>query len=153
MLTTIEKSWMVGLVIAITCLCASAGERSETGIGLILGEPSGVNAQFFWSSRSAVDITAAWSFDDWFQVMGDYQVYDYILDAPREWKWTYGVGAYLALPDNESGTMGLRIPLGIKYHFPHSNIDVWVEAAPALQVAPDTKGLLQGGLGLTYWIK
>ncbi len=129
-----------------------AKDRQEAAIGLLLGEPSGINGQVFWSSRSAVDLTVAWSWSDWVQVIGDYQIYDYILDAPREWKWTYGLGAYLALPENEGGTFGVRVPVGVKYHWPHSYIDTWIELAPALQVAPDTEARLQAGIGITYWL-
>jgi hypothetical protein len=132
---------------------ALAGEKSETGLGIVIGEPSGLNGQFFWSSRSAIDVTAAWSWRDWLFTAVDYQRYDYIMDAPREWKWTYGVGGYLTFPESDDGTFGLRIPLGLRYHFPHSNIAVWGEFAPALEILPDTSPQLQAGIGITYWIQ
>ena len=132
---------------------AEAQERDEFGLGLMIGEPSGLNAQFFWGPKTAVDVTAAWSFNDWFMTMADFQIYDYIGDAPREWRWYYGLGGYLALPENEDGTLGIRVPLGIKYHFPHSYVDVWAEVAPALKLVPETEAAFQGGLGLTFWLK
>ncbi|MBI5059401.1 hypothetical protein HZB60_06435 [candidate division KSB1 bacterium] len=134
-------------------LYAADTDRKEFGAGIVLGEPSGLNGQWYWSNRSAVDVTIAWSWHDWFFTAADYQVYDYVLDAPREWRWYYGGGAYLTLPKNEDGTIGLRLPLGLKYHWPHSAIDTWVEVAPALQLAPDTQAELQGGLGFTFWLR
>ena len=133
-------------------LLAADKEPKEFGAGVVLGEPSGLNGQWYWSSRAAIDVTVAWSWRDWFFTSADYQVYDYLMDAPREWRWYYGGGAYLTLPENEDGTVGLRLPLGIKYHWPHSTIDTWVEVAPALQLAPDTEAELQGGIGLTFWL-
>lgn len=153
------KSKVLLLLIALTIggmnpvTAAALDDRNEFGMGLLLGEPSGINAQFFWTSKSALDFTGAWSWRDWFFVSADYQIYDYILDSPREWKWYYGLGAYLTIPENEDGTIGARIPLGVKYHFPHSPIDFWAEVAPALQIAPDTEPELQGGLGVTFWIR
>ena len=155
MLNVLRSATLIAsvLVLLFSVINVVAQERDEFGIGLIVGEPSGLNGQFFWGPHTAIDITAAWSFNDWFMTMADFQVYDYIGDAPREWRWYYGLGGYLALPENEDGTLGLRIPVGIKYHFPHSYIDVWAEVAPALELVPETEADFQGGLGLTFWLK
>jgi len=140
------------MLVALPAIAADPSERREFGIGLILGEPSGLQGQFFWSRRAAIDVTAAWSWNDWFMGMADFQVYDYFWDAPREWQWFYGLGTYLAVPENEDGTFGVRVPLGIRYHFPHSAIDAFAEVAPALQVLPDTEAEFFGGLGVTFWL-
>ena len=150
-----KYAWMIGLLM-VACWCngvAAAEEKSEFGLGLVLGEPSGLNGQFLWSERSAIDITAAWSWRDWFFTSADFQMYDYILDSPREWKWYWGGGAYLTLPKNDQGTFGVRVPLGIKYHIPHSPVDLWIEADPALQLIKSTEAELQGGFGVTFWLK
>lgn len=132
---------------------SSANDQNELGIGMVVGEPSGIHSQFFWSHCSAIELTAAWSWNDWLSVSSDFQMYDYVLDWPREWKWYYGLGAYLTFPENEDGTFGARIPLGIKYHFPHSIVDIWLEADPALELVPDTQAQFQCGLGVTFWLK
>jgi hypothetical protein len=141
------------LTLAGTVFAESLENRNDFGLGFVLGEPSGLNAQFYWSQRSAVDITAAWSFNDWLMIVGDFQVYNKIADSPPNWKWYYGLGAYLALPRNDNGTFGVRVPLGIRYRIPQSAVDVWGEIAPALRVVPDTAPELQGGLGVTFWLK
>lgn len=125
----------------------------EVGVGIVLGEPSGVLAQFFMTRKSVLDVTAAWSFDQWFMVAADYQTYNYIADAPPEWRWYYGVGGYAAFPENEDGIVGVRVPLGISYSFPRSFIDLWLEIDPALKLVPKTEAALQGGLGVTLWLK
>ncbi len=130
-----------------------ADEKSEIGVGIVLGEPTGLNAQFFWNRNSAIDLTAAWSLGDWFTVTGDFQIYNYLLDAPREWRWYYGLGSYMTFPDDEDLTLGVRIPVGIKYHFPYSAIDVWAEAAPGIELLEDTEAIIHGGIGLTFWLK
>lgn len=152
------KRYIICMVATLTLLTGSAmaqrlEQRNEFGLGFVIGEPSGINAQFFWSPRSAVDFTAAWSFNDWFMLIGDYQVYDYIADSPREWRWYYGGGAWVAFPENDDGTLGVRVPLGIRYRIPRSIVDLWVEIAPALELVPDTEPELQGGLGVTFWLR
>lgn len=150
---TVFCALLAGLILlpGTVGLAADGRANSEFGLGLVVGEPSGLNAQFFWGPKSAVDVTAAWSWNDWFMTTADFQVYDYIGDAPREWRWYYGLGGYLAVPEHD-GILGIRIPLGIKYHVPHSQIDVWAEVAPALQVIPGTEAEFHGGLGVTLWL-
>ncbi len=150
--------WLVGLASLAVFATSKPGfseEKNEIGLGLVLGRPSGVNAQFFWTKRSAVDFTAAWWFHDWFFAAADYQVYDYILDSPREWRWYYGGGAFMAtgLGKHRSGEFGLRIPLGIRYGFRHSPLEIWGEVAPGLRLIDRTEPELQGGIGLTFWIR
>jgi hypothetical protein len=128
-------------------------KRNEFGLGLILGEPSGLNTQFYWGPHQSVDVTAAWSLSDWFMAMGDFQFYNRIADSPANWKWYYGLGAYLAAPRNDDGTFGLRIPLGLTYRVPSSAVEIWGEVAPALRLVPDTAPELQGGIGVTFWLK
>ena len=130
-----------------------AADHNEIGLGIVLGEPTGLNAQFFWNRDSAIDITAAWSLGDWLTVAGDFQIYNYLMDAPREWRWYYGIGSYMTFPDDKDLTLGMRIPLGIKYHFPYSAIDIWAEAAPGIELLEDTEAIFHGGVGLTLWIK
>jgi len=151
---TVSWALLAGLILLpwAAGLAADGRANSEFGLGLVIGEPSGLNAQFFWGPKSAVDVTAAWSWNDWFMTTADFQVYDYIGDAPREWRWYYGLGGCLAVPEKDDGILGIRIPLGIKYHIPHSQVDLWAEVAPALQVIPDTEAEFHGGLGVTLWL-
>ncbi len=151
------KELVLLALLAATCLlpgrAAALSPGREVGIGIVLGEPSGVLAQFFMTRKTLLDVTAAWSFDDWFMVACDYQIYNYIADAPPEWRWYYGVGGYAAFPENDDGIIGVRVPLGISYSFPRSFIDVWLEVDPALKLAPKTEAAVQGGLGVTFWLK
>lgn len=132
------------LVLAGAALAQPLEDRNEFGLGIVLGEPSGINGQFYWGKHSAVDVTAAWSFHDWFMVTSDFQIYNKIADSPDNWQWYYGLGAYLALPENDDGTFGARVPLGIRYRIPRSVVDIWGEVAPGLRVVPDTEAEVQG---------
>jgi hypothetical protein len=127
--------------------------RNEIGLGLVLGEPSGINGQFYWDQRSSIGVTVAWSTRDWFFAAADYQRDEKLADSPPEWRWFWGAGAYIGAPAKERGLLGARIPLGLKYHIPQSPVDVWGEIVPALRIIPDTKPEIQGGIGVTFWIK
>lgn len=152
-----KKTWLlVPLIMAFASTSAfpqALDKRDEFGLGIVLGEPSGVNAQVYWTPHSTVGITAAWSVHDWLFVAADYQILNRLGDSPPEWRWFYGLGAYLGTPHNARGLIGGRIPLGIKYKIPSSIVDVWGELVPALRLVPDTQAEFQGGIGVTLWIK
>jgi len=131
-----------------------AKDRNGFGIGPVIGEPTGLNAQFFWDQSSAVDVGAAWSWDEWLLLSADFQMYDFFMDMPREWKWFYGGGVYMTLANDthKDNSFGVRVPLGMRYHFPYSIVDVWGEVDPGVELAPETKFAFQGGIGLTFWL-
>lgn len=68
----------------LTTSSALAKDRNQFGIGPFVGEPTGLNAQFFWDKSSAVDVGTAWSWDKWLLVSADFQMYDFFMDMPRE---------------------------------------------------------------------
>jgi hypothetical protein len=152
-----RQMWLliIGVLLVMTAnsWAATDQNRDEFGLGFIVGEPSGVNAQFYWGPKASVAVTAAWSLNDWFFLAGDYQIVNRLADSPPEWRWFYGIGAYMGAPEKERGLFGGRIPLGIKYRIPNSIVDIWGEVVPALQLVPDTEGRIQGGVGVTFWIK
>jgi hypothetical protein len=152
--------WMLlalvgGLLITSPLFAVMPLSTHDLGLGIVLGEPSGVNAQFFMTNRSTLDITAAWSFrhDGNLLVAADYQWYNNIADAPEEWSWYYGVGGYVGFPEHDEGILGVRIPLGIVYSIPRSIADVWLEVDPALKLIPETDGDFMGGIGITFWLR
>jgi hypothetical protein len=147
---------MIALFLAVYGIPGFAAIRQgEIGLGIVLGEPSGAVGQFFMTNNSLLDVTVAWSFREELNFMTavDYQIYNNIGDAPREWSWYYGAGGYFAFPKHHDGILGVRVPLGIAYSFPHSKVDAWVEVDPGLRLIPDTDADLMGGIGVTFWIK
>ncbi|MCC6477119.1 hypothetical protein IT157_08690 [bacterium] len=147
------KKMLVAMAMLILVSAAHAEKnRDEFGLGLVVGEPTGLNAQFFWDRAASVDVTAAWSWSEWLLLSADFQMYDYVMDMPREWKWYYGFGGYLSVDDDDDNRFGVRVPLGLRYSIPYTIMDVWAEAAPGMELAPDTKVSVQAGLGLTFWL-
>ena len=59
-----KKAWIVLTVICTVCLALPAHaivRSNDVGIGIVLGEPSGLVGQFFMSQNSLLDVTLAWS--------------------------------------------------------------------------------------------
>ena len=62
-----------------------------------------------------------------------------------------GGGALVRLRDDEDNQVGIRIPVGLSYMFDNAPIDIFAEIAPAIDIAPDVRGEVTGGIGIRFW--
>jgi hypothetical protein len=142
---------ILALVILAAALPAAAG---DTGLGIIIGEPTGLSLKH-WTGRSkAIDLAAAWSFEgeDALHLHGDllFHRYDWI-EVDGEGLPTYlGVGVRVKLVDDDE-LIGARFPIGVAYAFDRNRFDFFFELVPIMDLAPDTDFSLNAGLGLRFW--
>lgn len=130
---------------------AAFGAR-DFGIGVFIGQPSGIKAAFSLRESLHLNGGAAWALNDWLLVFADCQVEDYIGPWSLHWRWYYGLGAYAGIPETRDGVFGVRIPLGVSYHLPYTSFEIFGEVVPALRLIPDTKARFQGGVGFLIWL-
>jgi hypothetical protein len=148
------KFWW--LLIGFLCFPVQlSAQNSGTGVGVIMGEPTGISAKTWLSGKSAVAGAAAWSFldDGSLQVHADYLLHN--RETIRVEKGTtllhYGVGGRMKISDNSR--MGIRIPVGVTWLVPNDPIDIFVEIAPLVDLAPETEFTLNGGVGIRYYFR
>lgn len=123
---------------------------TNTELGIIVGEPTGLSAKFWSGSNSAFDLGLAWSFSGQgsMHVHSNYLLHN-TLDNP-DLALYYGLGARLLM--QEDPKIGIRIPLGLQYIIPDSRLGLFFELAPMLNLIPDTDFDVNGGLGLRYFL-
>lgn len=140
-------------------LLATGAPRSEPlglGLGVILGEPTGVSAKGWLSDTHAVDAAAAWSVrrDGFFQVHADLLLHDYDLLETEEVRGRlpvfYGVGGRVVLGKHDEW-VGVRFPLGVSYLFPSAPFDVFLELVPILDLLPETDFDLDAAIGARFY--
>ena len=123
------------------------------GIGIVLGEPTGVSAKLWTSSSNAFDFAAAWSFNDdgHLLLQADYvwHSFDLISVSSGRLPLYYGIGGRVIFADDP--LIGVRIPVGLNYQFATAPIDIFVEIVPILDLIPSTDFDLGGGLGARFW--
>jgi|GEM_PF-1651862 len=121
----------------------------NTELGFIVGEPTGISAKFWTSDRAAFDLGFAWSFSGQgsMHIHSNYLFHSYMQDP--DIALYFGLGGRLLLEDDFS--MGLRVPLGMQYVIPESNLGLFFELAPLLQLVPGLDADINGGLGLRYF--
>lgn len=149
----------VGLMLSGTAY----GMPKGIGLGLIVGEPTGIVAKKWLSETAAVDGAVAWSFggDDSLHLHGDYLLHNGTLIQVPEVKGDlpvyYGVGARIKFKDNNNGDsdvlVGIRVPFGISYLPDSTPLDFFVEVAPIMDFVPDTELDLNAAIGVRYYFQ
>ncbi len=148
------RTLSVLMLLAVLLTVASPAFAGGFGLGIILGEPTGISFKQWLTERNAIDAAAAWSFGDVsaFHVHMDY-LYHGPLGAdvdPGGILYYVGIGARLKATEGDS-RIGVRLPLGLDYVFDDTPIDIFFEIAPILDLAPSTDFRMNGSLGLRYF--
>ena len=129
-----------------------SAQNSGLGVGVIVGEPTGFSAKSWLSSYDAVDAGLAWSIShSWLRVHADYlrHVFDLIEVEKGQLPLYFGIGAKIGFGNDI--LIGARVPLGLNYLFDGTPLDVFIEVVPGLEIIPDTKFNMEGGIGVRYW--
>ena len=158
------------LTIALFLLCCIPSmvlaQDNSFGLGIILGEPTGVSAKLWLSRRSAVDGAIAWSFvdTDHLHLHGDYLWHNYDIIGINVEKGKlplyYGIGArirfesrpgHIAHSTEDKSRFGVRGVFGIDYIFATAPFDLFFEIAPIMDLVPSSDFSLSAALGFRYF--
>lgn len=160
------SAFLCGLCIAafLTCLPVfSAAQGSGLGLGVIVGEPTGLSLKAWIGGGGAVDVAAAWSFEgrDYLRFHVDYlRHFSPIEISSGSLPLYYGIGGRIGILENgyrgaadDDIRLGLRIPFGITYLFGRAPLDIFLEIAPVVDLIPSTDVDLDGGVGIRFYFK
>lgn len=146
---------LVALVTAVLSAAAAAQEVGPFGLGIIVGEPTGINAKYYLNRVNAIQGSAAWSLeaDNDFQIEGDYLFhrYDWIKVENGELPVYFGIGGEVAFRENRDNLVGIRFPIGLDYIFAGAPLDVFAQIVPIFQVAPATDLEFGAALGVRFF--
>ena len=145
----------VMLVIVFLSTTVFAGEREKFGIGVILGEPTGITAKYMINDNNAIDAGSGWetSGDNKLHIYGDYlfHLYD-VIEVPKgRLPLYFGVGGRIVFHDNDDNELGIRFPVGIEYVFEKAPLGAFVELVPVLDLSPDTELDFEAGTGIRFF--
>jgi hypothetical protein len=141
-------------ILVFTSAAAVTAAHAEQGIGIVLGQPTGVSYRMDLANSQAIDAVLAWRLgqNEYVLVHADYLWIKPKLVGPREFTadFYYGVGAILALPKDDVAA-ALRLPAGLSHKFSDPNLEVFTELAIAFTLVPETDFDIVGGVGLRWW--
>jgi hypothetical protein len=137
------------------------------GLGVIIGEPTGLSAKLWTSKVNAFDFGLGVTVGgDRISYKGNYnngsRVHfhmDYLwhsfnaINSTERFPLYYGIGARFNSGGGYDGSFGLRGVFGIAW-YPHSTpIDVFLELVPVLQLTSSVGFGIDAGLGIRYFFE
>lgn len=132
-----------------------AGMPAGFGLGVIIGEPTGISFKKWIAGKHAIDFEMGWSFP------GDriHIAVDYLTHFP-EWIRKHNLHPYLGVggrlkmkaeQEEEQFTFGIRFGAGIEYI--RGQFGLYGELYPVVDLVPETKFGMEGGIGARYYFK
>jgi hypothetical protein len=166
-----NRHWIAMLLAPALVAVGSAQARPPDGfgVGLILGEPTGLSLKKWVAPDRAIDAGIAWSFseNDSLHLHGDYLFhwFDRLEKPATQGRLPLyaGLGARFKFKEEGSGgrrnsgrnrrdaMIGVRVPFGISYLFADAPVDLFAEIVPILDVAPDTRFSLNAAIGARFY--
>ena len=164
-----KKGFLFGTVFGLMLIVSKpiTAQDHGFGIGIILGEPTGLSAKLWTSNENAFDFGLGFSVGgDRLAYKGNYdrgsRVHfhmDYLwhsfnaISSTERFPLYYGIGGRFNSGGNYDGSFGIRGVFGIAW-FPHSTpIDIFFELVPVLQITSSTGLGIDVGLGIRYFFK
>lgn len=150
------KTLLFALAVSVAALSVTTVQAKTFGLGLIIGEPTGLSAKYWLNERNALDAAVAWSFEgnDSFHLHANYLFHNYSLinqPATASVPVYYGIGARVKNRSNRSDKVGVRIPLGVSYIFNDHPFDLFAEIVPIVDVSPSSGFSLNAALGTRFY--
>jgi len=132
----------------------SFSQSSNFGLGLIIGEPTGLSAKYWTGESTAFDGSLAWSVNgryDAIHLHADFLKHKFGLISVDKGQLPlyFGLGAKVVMANDP--VIGIRIPLGISYIFDGTPLDAFFEIVPVLNLIPSTEFDVDGAIGLRYY--
>ena len=142
----------------LTPTTSTTSNSGNLGVGVIIGEPTGMSLKYWLNETMAVDGAFGWSTEDdsVFYMHGDllWHNFDLIPVSRGRLPVYFGVGGLVRFRDNgNDNQVGIRVPIGLSYMFDDLPLDIFAEIGPAIDVEPDVRGEITGGIGVRYWFQ
>jgi hypothetical protein len=140
-------------------ICPAKAQSGKVGLGIIVGDPTGISFKAWMNEQNAIDAAAAWSFRGrgYFLIHASYLRHADVFPINKgRLPLYYGIGARVIVRENhprfrDDPRIGVRIPLGITYIFSGSPFDIFLEVAPLLDLVPATTFDFNGAIGGRFY--
>jgi hypothetical protein len=129
-------------------------QNNKIGVGIIVGEPTGLSAKIWTTDKNAFDASLAWSVTGHYNALhlhADFLKHSFgIIDVNKgQLPLYFGIGAKVVMANDP--LIGLRIPLGASYIFSDAPLDIFFEVVPVLNLIPSTVFDVDAAAGIRYY--
>ena len=156
-----KKLYYVALVFMLLIgVNKSMAQNNGLGVGLIIGEPTGLSLKLWTSPNRAIDVGLGWSV---FQHQNDTETtrihlhMDFLrhsfnaIRAQERIPVYYGIGGRFIGGSGSQSSLALRGVLGIAWMPNYTPLDLFLEIAPSIDIIPATNFNLDAALGIRYY--
>jgi len=143
-------------------------QQHSFGLGVSLGEPTGLNAKLWTSKTRAFDFGMGWSIggdrigayegkftgDSRIHFHVDYllHVYD-LIGSTEQYPVFYGIGMHYNTGGGYINSIAVRFVIGIAHMPTDSPFDLFVEFVPAFQLISTTELAIDSSIGVRYYFR
>ncbi|MDX1700148.1 MAG: hypothetical protein R3250_05985 [Melioribacteraceae bacterium] len=129
-------------------------QSSGFGIGIIIGEPTGISLKNWTSQNTALDAGVAWAFGrkGALHIHADYLIHEFEMIETKHGQLPvyYGIGGRVLLASDFR--VGVRGVIGLSYLLEEIPLDVFLEIVPIFDLVPRTDLSFNAGIGLRYFL-
>ncbi len=150
--------FLVGFVLLSPLAKAYGPEEKRFGLGLYLGEPTGITGKYYFTEQVSFQGVGSWSFfDEAATIIGDvlYDVHDLSGNSSDfSLPFYVGFGGKFTIHDNsgdDDSTFGVHVPVGIAWQAGDFPLEIAFEIAPGIDLAPETEFDVNGGIILRFY--
>ena len=145
------------MVLLMSSPAKAHGPGGSVGLGVMVGDPSGLSLRYMPAGAPyALDFLLAYSWDDNVIVAADYKflfpgLFSKTDAAGQHFHPFLGVGAVLSMANGAGDFLGLRVPVGLEWVIPRSQLALQLELAPGIGIIPSTDAFAMAGLAIRYY--
>jgi hypothetical protein len=130
------------------------------GLGVIIGEPTGISAKLWTSQTNALDFGLGWSAFDNGRNNGGSRVHfhmDYLwhsfnaIHSSERFPIYYGFGGRFNSGGFNEGSFAIRGVLGIAWLPKSTPLDIFLEVVPSLELTPASGFAMDAAIGARYF--
>ena len=134
----------------------SYGQDNGFGIGVMIGEPTGLSAKYWLNDVNALDFGLAYSFvrrNSAVSLHADYLYHAFdIIKSNYRIPIYYGFGARLRLVSGDDNALGARGVIGVAWLSDRAPFDVFLEVVPVFNLFPSTSLNLDAAIGTRFYL-
>lgn len=130
-----KESPVRALLLVLLALLISKARAQQTGVGLMVGNPTGVSVKKWLSEDYAIDGGVGFSLGSSTNMVihSDYLLHSkgaLLFNDVHSLDVYYGLGGRMKFADDIQ--IGLRVPVGVAHTFEGNSVDVFGEVAPVI---------------------
>ncbi|MEA2005125.1 MAG: hypothetical protein U9O50_02510 [Acidobacteriota bacterium] len=148
---------IIGILVSLALFFPNpiSAQGKGIGLGVILGEPTGLSFKAWTGDKTAIDGAAAWSFgnENSWHFHADYLFHtrNFLKAKKGNLLFYYGIGG--RIKTEKKSRVGIRFPIGFSYLFEKAPFDIFFELGPLLDLVPSTEFGITGGIGIRYYFE